>query len=160
MALLKYKTTTNPLDPFAYIDSPLIINKLVATSSGGGGGGGGGSSGGGAGQTLGGALGGDGAGPGGPGATSNSARSEEWIGLGTVYGSGAAGHFGGETGGAASGRPGANATGGDQAGSVAAERAVDRKRTEFIIVMYWVEPLPTEPDEAKAPMPATTTPTK
>jgi type IV pilus assembly protein PilM len=25
----------------------------------------------------------------------------------------------------------------------------DRGRTEFIIVMYWVEPLPTEPDEAK-----------
>jgi hypothetical protein len=31
-----------------------------------------------------------------------------------------------------------------------AERSFERKRTEFIIVLYWVEPLPTEPEEAKA----------
>jgi hypothetical protein len=30
-------------------------------------------------------------------------------------------------------------------GAIRTNKAADKKRTEFVIVLYWVEPLPTEP---------------
>lgn len=107
------------------------------------------------------------------GAAQGNMRSEPWVGLGSVFGSSSAGFGGsgagagpgggdfaaGGGGGAAAGpgRSGPPNAGGGGPGSnptppqppAAGERQTQRKRTEFIIVLYWVEPLPTEPDNAK-----------
>jgi len=117
-----------------------------------------------------------------PQQAAGSPRSDPWVGLGSVFGS-ATGGFGAGAGGGG----GDLATGGGGGGSrnapplpggagggglpgnppppatpAAGVRSVEQKRTEFVIVMYWVEPLPTEPPEAKgidAAAAATTTPT-
>ena len=69
---------------------------------------------------------------GGGGASSvPGSRSSGWTGLGVAP----------DAGGGAPDR-----AGGEPAGR---DRIPPRDRTEFIIVMYWVEPLPTEPDELK-----------
>jgi type IV pilus assembly protein PilM len=138
VALLKYKDETisggaNP--PFRLIDSPLYINNLVATDGGGSGGGGGGGGQMSAAPPPPGSGGGMAAAPppGGIGGTGSSAsapgtRGAPWTGLGVVPGSAnSGGGGGGET------KPG--------------EKAAPRKRTEFIIVLYWVEPLLTEPPQ-------------
>jgi len=138
VALLKYKTVSDPSEGFAFIDSPLYINSLVTASNEAGGGGGAvnpdGSIGG---VTLGGNREtGSMAAPGGAaGNTAATSRTGAWVGLGMVHGS-----AGGGT------NPG---TAGSGAPTGSTERPVDRKRTEFIIVMYWIEPLPTEPDADK-----------
>jgi hypothetical protein len=157
VALLKYKTTSDPAEAFSFIDSPLYINTLVTSGSDAGGGGSG----------SGVAIGGD-AGAGTPtGGSDSNARKAPWVGLGTVHGSssggGGASGRGGDTAGSSTpggrgdgrsttppavGSPSAGSSNPSAAGTN--ERAVDLKRTEFVIVMYWVEPLPTEPPEAKA----------
>jgi len=163
IALLKYKTTSNPSEGFAFIDAPLYINSLVGSSNDAGGGVGGGGNdaagAGGKGMAGGVSLGG----PGGPtsgGSSSGSNRTSPWVGLGMVLGSaGGSGGMGG-VGGAAGGEGPVGAMGGSKPpalggtpGQPAAgpttgsgERSFERKRTEFILVMYWVEPLPTEPE--------------
>lgn len=147
VALLKYKTTSDPSEGFSFIDSPLFINSLVTASTEGGAGGAAGPDGGLAGVAFGGpaetgAMGGGGSGTG--GSAGSASRTGTWVGLGMVHGS--AGGASTTTGGTSTGAP---------TGST--ERPIDRKRTEFVIVMYWVEPLPTEPnlDKGLAMPPAT-----
>ncbi|HQR06612.1 MAG TPA: type IV pilus assembly protein PilM [Gemmatales bacterium] len=125
VALLKYKTTSDPSEGFSFIDAPLYINALVnasnepgaATGPDGGAGG----------MRM-----GETGTAGGP--ASSASRTGPWVGLGMVHGS-------------AGGSGTTSAPTGAPTGST--ERPIDRKRTEFIIVMYWVEPLPTEPDSDK-----------
>ncbi len=168
VALLKYKTTSNPNDGFAFIDAPLYINSLVGSLNDAGGGGGGGANGV---NKPGGMAGGAALGGGNPGASSGSGinRTNPWVGLGMVHGSagggvGAGGVVGGDGIGAmGGGRNPASGTGTGQPASDpkagSGERSFERKRTEFIIVMYWVEPLPTEPEgPAKGQDAATTAP--
>jgi type IV pilus assembly protein PilM len=175
VALIKYNSTLDPNAPFTYLDAPLFLNSLVvsggAAGSSGAGVGGTGS----LGQVGSGGSTSDGAG--GAPAAPASPRTEPWQGLGTVHGAGT-GSAGGATGmggkgGAAfgSGTSGRNSGGGSasvpqmgQGGGGVAEggsnqadsgrttrvKTTEKKRTEFVIVMYWVEPLPTEPAEAKA----------
>ncbi|MFO0813476.1 MAG: type IV pilus assembly protein PilM [Gemmatales bacterium] len=176
VALIKYKVTSDPSEPFTYINAPLFLNNLVVSGSGSGD-----------------AMGGKNQTPTDPSQTGTSMaqastgpRTEPWQGLGTVHGSGGeAGGFGtgaaaGNTGtgsgtrsnlggtgkrgpmsggsGGAGGNfgggpppPTAPAAGTGQPDPTAVKaKGFEKKRTEFVIVMYWVEPLPTEPAEAKA----------
>lgn len=160
VALIKYRTTTNPAEPFSLIDAPLYINDLVTSGATGGSMANKGGTGG---LTMGG-IGGEGGG----GAEAPNPRATPWVGLGLVHGSAGAGSGMGSAGsgfaqkGGLAGVPGGSSAGmtvgGGQGGTPAgsgnvantAERSFERKRTEFIIVLYWVEPLPTEPEEAKA----------
>lgn len=154
--------------PGKLIDGGLFLNELVGSGSGGGAGGLGEG-----GAVVPGAAKGSGGGDGGLGGagTGGAPSRGAWAGLGTaVPGGGASGvepGGGGNKGGggrpnvasAGTGATGAAAmpqigqpsTGGAAAPAEPINRQSprDRVRTEFIIVMYWVEPLPTEPDEAK-----------
>lgn len=143
IALLKYKTTSNPSEGYAFIDAPLYINSLVgAATDAGGAPVGKGSGMGNAGSAM---LGSDNN----PGtAAAGSNRSAPWVGLGMVHGSsGGAGDGVGSTG-SSKGPPSPTGSSQPSTGTPAgsSERSFERKRTEFIIVMYWVEPLPTEPE--------------
>jgi type IV pilus assembly protein PilM len=161
--------TTAPA--YKLIDGPLWINELVKSggSDVGGAGKGAGAGAGAAAPDLNNPF---ASGAGGSGAA--AVTRDPWAGLGySVPGGGVAMETGGGSGGMSKGgrsqslnvsssgsggtatppnfsQPGAGAS----APAVAAEPSVqpgpkDRVRTEFVIVLYWVEPLPTEPENAK-----------
>jgi hypothetical protein len=166
IAVLCYHTdiiTAQNNPEFQYIKAPLFLNELVKAGSGGAGGLGGGSAGypgapAGAGAGIGGPGMGSPDGAGGAGGAGGGKARSDWTGLGSS-GGGSGGGLGGIGGAGAGGGmgvpslPGLGGGGGGLGGNtgggdsyVKPLKAGERKRTEFVIVLYWHEPLPTEPD--------------
>jgi hypothetical protein len=153
---------------FKYINQGLFLNELLAGStSGPAAPGGQGSMSGSAGPGSMGLGGGDqtGAGPGAPAAGGGGTSRGAWSGLGSALGSSGSSGLGdggmGKPGGGAPGAPGApqlpsapgfgSGSGTNQGPAVGDARAPltgERKRTEFVIVLFWAEYLPTEPVSA------------
>jgi hypothetical protein len=140
-------TPADPSQGFKYIQGGLFLNSLVSGKAGGG-----------AGMPMGGAGAGAGAGagmapmagapggnaPGGPAGGGATRARGDWVGLGGALAAGGGG--GGGMG--VPPIPGASRGSGTLSDSKALKSG-ERLRTEFVILFYWHEPLPTEPEPTK-----------